>query len=1309
MTFAAWDEGVELPEASTWLLEASAGTGKTYQIAGLFVRLVAEYDVPVERVLTITFTNAATAELRDRIRARLRAALDALRAGTAPKDDAVVARLVASAAHDAIEKRIELALRGFDLAPISTIHGFSQRMLRELAFDSGQDPELELLADASEVIDEVVDDTLATIYAGTPAGELALLAEAGMTRSGLLAAARAMAQATLPRVAPEGSADLREELAHARAWATAVRRMRERWESADGRSALALLREDAQNKQFKKLQHAWIASSIDKIDAWLGGGALGIDKTETSFVRLRTATLAEAWKGSPAQLSARPWWPLLGELDAFAEEHDRVYLQLAPLAGFARTVRARVEAELLRRRALTFDGMLSRLAERIAATGGADSPLAARIRERFDAVLVDEFQDTDASQWSVLRAAFHGKRRLLLIGDPKQAIYAFRGADVRVFLEAARLVEASRRRTMVENFRSDPRAVAAMNALFRAGSRAFDDEAIDYVEIAARRPDRLDPKGAGLEVRWLDDRARGGHAGAPISSKDDCPAARLAAREALAWLEGRRAKIISDEGARDVEPGDLAVLVNDRNEARDTRRALARVGVPAVAASKGSVFDAEVATWLAAWLDAVAGRGRDRSARAAVVTPLFGWSAEELAWALAVADRGDDARAEALAAEVHLRDWDAWTSRLDAAAERWPRHGFARTFDREATDLRVLPRVLASPAGERHATDLRHLFELLHAEERARRAGPGALAAWLRAQAGAERDETVQRLESDARAVQIETVHASKGLEYPVVLLPFAWAARSGEDRGKPFVVRGPANECSGAAPGGAVLHVEMLGSPARAEARARLADEERREALRKTYVALTRAKHRTIAWLGPVGKGGTRMSATALGRLVFRDPARPGFDDDAMPYLSGKDGEGWAEAERRLEALTARSAGAIAWSAEDAQRGVPRRWRPPAQTRIPPRAAAWPAEREVIESPFVVTSYSGLVAQADRDEKLAREVTASSGRPRSGHSDREGSRASRPALATFPDLPRLSLGGGTRYGTTVHAVLEQLDFTTARAKDGRPLAELVALAAERTGLAGEPALAAELVARLPAVLATPLDGAHAARAPVLPPGLSLREIARADRFDEVAFDLRLGDGARFRRAAARASSRGALDAIDGCVDPSRLLAALLAAREACDGGIGVWLDEQLTRHRAGRPLVGSVAGILTGSIDLVFRAADGRYFLADYKTNRVDTSAPGHYAAAWLELEMADAGYPLQALLYTLALHRHLRSRLRGYEYDRHVGGYLYLFLRGMAGPETPRDPDSGRCLGVFADRWPRAVVEAFDEALCPKGEGAR
>ena len=1304
MSFAPWKVSEPLPEGAAWLLEASAGTGKTYQIAGLVLRLVAEYGLRIERILAITFTNAATAELRDRVRKRLSSARIALERGTADRGDGFVEHLLSLAqpSREQMTAHLRIALRDFDLAAISTIHGFSQRMLSELAFESGQDADLELLSDPTEILEEIVDDELARFFHSAETDEVALYQAVGYTRDELLRVARVMCGAVAPEIVPSRSNDAGAETrASVQAFRAVRAPMQAMFADAANRETLQAL--VAMSTRFNYGNH--LSGRRDKVCAWIADGAiLPAKESEGALKAMGAAALQSAFEGKlpkggdKDELQRQAFWPLIQSLDTFIDQTTAFWGGFAPLADFAVTVRPRFEAEIQRRRVLTFDAMLSRLAERVDAEGGAASPVAQRIRERYDAVLVDEFQDTDASQWSVLKAAFLGQKRLILIGDPKQAIYAFRGADVHVYTAAAKEVAPPHCRTMSVNYRSDQSVLDALNTLWRADSGAFGDPGFDYVAVTPsddkRRVAGEDAVEPGLELRWVDGRAFKGSEGQPIGSKRPAELARLAAAEAVASLspsaDGAAARVDQASG--------LAVLVNSHAQAAAVQRALREVGVPAVAATRNTVFATDAARWLALWLDAVAAGGRDRESRAAVVTPLFGWTADALAWAMASADQGG-------------QPWQVWTARLHEAAARWPRWGFARVFDREMLDLGVLPRVLAMPDGERHATDLRHLFELVHAEERATRAGPAVLTAWMRAEAEVADQARAQRLESDAQAVRIETVHASKGLQYGHVLLPFTWDSRApanGKNKG-PILLR---------TEGRTRIDLSPTTSPARQAAIDAAHQEARREDLRKLYVALTRAEHRNVAWYGPIGKNG-QTTATAMGRLLLRASTTNGLDDADLPKFED-DAAQWPKARVRLEDLTARSAGTAVWSAVET---LPRplAWCPPsAAPMTPPQPAPWPTSRLSLRGAWRVTSYTGLAARsavasvdgegnATTDNELERDDL------RAGRDERPSvvAAASMPPTVELTmlrgDSDRLKQGRGTGYGTFVHEVFERLDLTTARGKDGGELRDLVQRSAERNGLAADPRIADELVERLPNLLATPLDGPpHANPLRDLPDGFTLAHIAAHDRLDELDFNLRLGAGMRYARTQPVV------------IDPARVQAALESALDETRLAspeiqpVREWLRHHLDRARQERgQLFEEIAGILTGSIDLVFRAhpddaqnaadaTDPRWFVVDYKTNVIESSTPGHFTGPWLAWKMATSGYPLQALLYTVALHRHLQLRMRGrYDYDQHIGGYLYLFVRGMAGPDTPRCAVTGRCLGVFAHRWSKRTIELMDDAL--------
>jgi exodeoxyribonuclease V beta subunit len=462
------------------------------------------------------------------------------------------------------------------------------------------------------------------------------------------------------------------------------------------------------------------------------------------------------------------------------------------------------------------------------------------------------------------------------------------------------------------------------------------------------------------------------------------------------------------------------------------------------------------------------------------------------------------------------------------------------------------------------------------------------------------------------------------------------------------------------------------------------------------------------------MGEAGARLSTTAIGRLLMRPPHARGFDDDAMPTI-GDDPAGFAAAVERLDGLSAASGGTIGWAAEPSSALV----RAPSARRALEEApspaltpAAWPAGRGAPRSLFRVTSYSGLVARAalfDRDEKITAMIEAEA--PADGPfeleaTDARAARADRSERREqgdphdgddeAPRAPVLSLGHGVEYGTWVHAVLEETEFTTAQAKDGRPLATLAAARAREVGLGDERAMIEELAAAMTPILRTPLDlrGAGVDDPLRIPDSFSLSRIAEGDRLDELAFDLRLGR-----------ATRGGDEPGEGRVRSAAIAHALATEGAPITEGARRWLRDERRRAERGESIVAGALGVLTGAIDLVFRIGrgdDARHYIVDYKTNRLGLGAVDDYRQSALDRAMIEHAYPLQSLLYTVALHRHLRVRLGGrYDYERHVGGLLYLFVRGMIGEQTPRDPHTGRSFGVLADRWPKALVLAFDAAL--------
>ncbi|MDA8309949.1 MAG: UvrD-helicase domain-containing protein [Actinomycetota bacterium] len=1156
-----------LPGPGVTVLEASAGTGKTFTIAALVTRFVAE-GVPLSEVLAVTFTRMATGELRDRVRARLVSAEAGLArtlrgALEAPSEDAteplcadsLLQLLSRGSPGEVAERRERLAaaITSFDEATITTTHGFCQLMLSGLGVEAGVPAGAAVLEDPDDIVEQTVDDVYVrwTSRLGVPPFD----------RNGALEIAR---------------------------WAVA--------------------------------------------------------NPETPLV--------PEPEGTPACLRR----------------------------SFAEVVRREVERRLCDLDLLTFDDLLVRLKDTL---HDPDRGVAAcaRLRSRFSVVLVDEFQDTDPIQWDVVRTAFGtGETVLVLIGDPKQAIYAFRGADVHSYLEAARLAE--RRFTLGENWRSDAGLLAALDALldpvrlghpeiqFRPVSAAPSHERPGLLGAPAAEPlrARLVPtRESGLET------TRSGQI--RKQSAVELVAQDLAADVVGVLGSGARLVSYADDGAERVErrvtPGDVAVLVATNAQARLVQKALRLAGVPAVVTGTESVLSTPAARDWLALLEATEQPASRARAVAVALTPFLGMTGDDVAAA-------DELEWEALHARLHR--WNALLRR----------RGVASLFRTVLADEGVPGRLLQERDGERKMTDLGHIAQLLHVEASAAQHGPTALRAWLArrieeaaaGREGASAEDRSRWIDSDADAVQVLTIHRSKGLEFPVVYCPFLWDAAPGK-KGRPVVFHDPADgmrrklDVAGIDGGSDYdLHFQLQ------------RQEERGEALRSLYVALTRAKHQVVLWWIQA----TDSHQSPLGRLLL---ARDGDGEVAAssPRAPRDD-----EVRALFERLAATAPGLVGIE-QVATRSVPRAGWSSRVAHVAAPLGTAPFGRS-FELGWTRTSYSGITAlvhggpdaegaegaENDHedlgtiDEPLAG-APAGTGAGAAGGvwdgwdgPDGAGEPSMRDVRSLWSDLP-----SGTGIGTFVHRVLERIDFTAP---------DLEGEIARRISGSGTPPLEASaplepLVAALRASITTPLGP--------LPGGISLAQIGRADRIDEMGFELPLAGGDR--PGAARGVS-------------TRDMARLFELHEAAGSKNALAGYAQRLRD----PLLETgLRGYLTGSLDLVFRTptqhrGDGgtwRYFVADYKTNRLgpddEVLSAWHYRPAALRAEMLRMHYPLQAILYLVALHRYLRWRLRDYDPEVHLGGVLYLFLRGMSGPGTPA-VDGTPC-GVFSWRPPAALVTGMSE----------
>jgi exodeoxyribonuclease V beta subunit len=1116
---AAFDVCGELPEGTT-VLEASAGTGKTFTIAALATRYVAEGVAELSQLMLVTFSRAATQELRERVRERLVSA----ERGLADQAQALAGtdellRLLAAVPDEEVRarrRRLTRALAGFDEATIATTHGFCQQMLAGLGMAGDTEPDATFLEQIDDLVIEVVDDLYIREHFRSPTAP-----EINYTFA--------------KKVARDAMADRQAELVP-----------------------------------------------------------------------------ADADPGSAA---------------------EQRY-------GIGCAVRREVETRKRARRLLDYDDLLTRL--RDALIDPVRGPAAReRIRSRYRVVLVDEFQDTDPVQWQILRTTFHGTTTLVVIGDPKQAIYAFRGADLVTYLEAAGA--AGTQRTLPRNWRSDEDLVTALGSVF--GGAALGDPRIVVRPVVAEHVGRR-LHGAGVPFRLrVATRAQAGKpaGGVPTVGVARPLVALDLAGDIVSLLRGP-GTLTLDGTSRPVRPGDIAALVRTNDQAVLVRDALADVRVPAVINGNKSVFLTRPAREWLTLLRAIEQPNRAGLVTAAALTCFLGWTATRMA-------ASGDAVLDDLG--PRLRAW------RDVLAGR----GVAALLEVITSSGSLFERLLATPNGERDLTDVRHIGEELHAAAIDGQLGPAALVTWLQRRITEARrevaEEGIRRLESDAEAVQVVTIHSSKGLEFPIVYVPFGW------DR---HVPNAPDPLRLHADDGTRLLDIGGKDGPAHTQHRAQHEAEECGEDLRLLYVAMTRAKCQLVAWWVP----SRNTPAAPLHRLLFADYApgnQPPEEVDVPPDV---------EVRRRLDARLATARGTIA--IEPLGGGAAGAWTGTAEPAGVLTAATFDRR---LDGAWQRLSYSGLTAVlhdptvppgVGSEPEIEVRADEPELPPAPPTSDQEtGEEQLRAAGSPMADLP-----AGTAFGTLVHSVLETVDPTAADLAG-----ELRARCEQAVGRRfGSGVDAGALADGLLPVLSTPLGP--------LAGNQRLRDITPANRLAELDFELPLAGGDEPR----------AVDATLAAL--AELLRRYLPATDLLAGYPDA-LDVPALRQQRLR-------GYLAGSIDAVLRVHDesgsARYLIADYKTNWLGGFGLGaepltawHYRPAAITTEMIRAQYPLQALLYSVAVHRFLRWRQPAYDPDKHLGGVLYLFVRGMCGPSTP--VVGGVPCGVFSWLPPAGLVEDVSALL--------
>ena len=1134
-------------------IEASAGTGKTFTLAALVARLIAEGEATASEFLVVTFTRAAADELRGRVRQFLVDAIEALEAPEPVEDGGWLTHLCRVGASERAQRtaRLRQAVIDFDALGIATIHGFATQVLGTLGAKAGLDPDARLVADNGELIDQVCADVMASL-----ADDAAV--------------------------------------------------------AADDVPTLKKLRNVA--------QQALMTPGIDLIP----------------------------------------------------DDHDEDASSAS--RELARRVRLVGDAVAERRRRLgtmAFDDVLVRLRDALAAPGSGE--VIDALRSRYRVALIDEFQDTDPVQWAIFERLFDNRTdgsRLILVGDPKQSIYGFRGADIATYSKAIRQRPGLHRFSLGTNWRSDEQLVRALDTLF-AGATFGND--IDFPQVtASNKEPRSVVSADGSHCPPLSLHLSTGPSMQRSTANgrwNDQITTEIVRHAIFADLAEHAVDLLSGAtlpDGRRVKPDDIAVLTRTHAEAGIIQRALSARGVPAVLARGRSVLETPAASQWRLLLHAMERPSDGGRAKAFALSCFGGHTPDE------VSDMSEE---EIEVLQDQLRTWVA-TLETQGVTE-WIRQVW--------TGSQVAAHVLTSADGPRMVIDLDHIAELLQMAAPHDRASVTTLREALDkdpddgTDTETSGDISDRRIETDADAVTIMTIWNAKGLEFPIVYVPTAW--KNPLERGLekiPTVFVDPQTQrrtydlTTG--------DKDWIPNEARRARNVRAGLAQQRaldEDMRVLYVALTRAKHLTVLWWTKAGDS----KNSGLAHLLFSRTADGMIDPDTY-------GKGAAAIPISFEGPTTAALSGLHDRMGDLMEVVnhdnsfivtPWEGSPPDDTPLDVATLDRHLDRRATR-----WSFTALTRRMESD---AIDPYDSSLADR-GAGDEQGPERRRPAVdeprEVLPDDVSVAsslsfLPAGAEFGTLVHSVLEHVDFAAAdvRAAVEESVHGVLGAASHTLRPVGsspgdERSGTDLLIDGLVEVLATPLGPD--------PDALRLQDIVRNDRLDELAFDLMLGT--RNHQANVR--------------DIAHLISSHLPA----DDVLRPW-SEQLADDAGSVDL----AGHLTGSIDLVIRTAGDvpRFTVIDYKSNRLHRPdrlpGPDDYSHPHMAQAMADHHYPLQALLYSVALHRYLRWRLTDYRPERHLGGIAYLFVRGMSGPDAP--VANGHRSGIFDWEVPSALVVDLSDLL--------
>lgn len=1227
-----------LPLKHIQLIEASAGTGKTWTIAALYVRLILGHGTDAtgfvkplrpRDILVVTFTEAATAELRERIRNRLAEAARFFSGGEHPTGDAFLEALRESYSESkewrGLAHRLSLAADDMDEAAIFTIHGWCSRMLKQHAFDSGAAFAMEIETDASVLLGEAIRDFWRVAFYPLSEPACQVVQQVVKTpddlehkiRDLLKTAPDTLVQLTKPASQAEAIQLLQKALDDClekeQALHTIETQARDTW--VTHQTDIERILNEA--KHLNGSTYRNLQTRLQEFSTWAKAGIPRPDLDHIKYFSSGGFKLNKAVKEEPQH---EVFMQLANLGTALSEQETQLkhftvslYTQATfwVLDAFARAKK--------RKSRLDYNDLIFQLNAAIKREQAGER-LAAIIRQQYPVAMIDEFQDTDAAQYEIFERIYgqqSDSTAWLMIGDPKQAIYSFRGADIHTYLRAKQR-EGIQHHTLSVNHRSVQALVNIVNHLFtcadahKGGAFLFktvnqDQQVNDPIPFqcveAKGRPEvwvRNKQTAPALTAWYLPSEQENGTVN--FTRYRSVMAEQTANEIARLLNESQTGEtgFMRDTQITPLQESDIAILVRDCHEAKLIRQALLRRGLRSVYMSdRDSVYATAEASDLQQCLQAFLSPQEGRAIRAALSTTLLSRTYAEI----------EQLNTDEAVLEGQIRLFSRYH-------QLWNSQGVLAAVRQFIMDQHLHERLLAQPGGERSLTNMLHLAELLQTEG-VHRDGPEGLLRYFQDACQEQEygnDQNIIRLESDDGLIRVVTLHKSKGLEYPLVFMPFVCGYKELKDDKLSYYSYHDGN-------GAIKLELKTEKNTTLLETMKR---ERLQEDLRLLYVGLTRA--RQACWLGiaPLVSGNSRQNTLHQGAFGY--------------ILNGQNKIENEEVKSRLETLLSMKNASLVEISPKADLIQ-------AQTRqSEPKQAKTREFNSAPYTPWWVASYSALkFGQASASLEAADTAQLELGRE---------------STMINPDIPASAPAGqglhgfpaGTEPGMLLHAVLESIarrGFDNV-AQDQKLLEELIRKTIKHKAYIDWHSLLGDWLHRF-ITNPFPLDGGT----------LALSSLTNKNCITEMEFWF-----------------------------------------ETTQVGTHT-LDELVsgyTLNGSTRPqiLKNTLHGMLKGFIDLVF-IYQGRYYVLDYKSNRLG-SGQSCYSTTQLQSVMASHRYDMQYTLYVLALHRHLKSRLKDcYDYEKHVGGAIYVFLRGLDNPETH---------GIYHHKPCLNMIQTLDNLFNPQPE---